>query len=74
LSDRHRASAGFADLIAAQAASLGVAPRAVGNPLLALALTGAAGELLGYWAATTPPPDIEPILEELVALFLAALS
>ncbi len=74
LSDRHRASTGFAELIAAQAAELGVAPRAVGNPLLALALTGAAGELLGYWAATTPPPDIEPILEELVALFLAALS
>jgi AcrR family transcriptional regulator len=74
LGDRHRASAAFAELIAAEAAELGVAPRAVGNPLLALALTGAAGELLGYWAATTPAPDVEAILEELVALFLAALS
>lgn len=73
LADRHRASTAFAELIATEAADLGVATRAVGNPLLALALTGAAGELLGYWAATTPPPPIEPIVEELVALFVSAL-
>lgn len=73
LTERHRAAAGFADLIATEAARLGVAPRAVGNPLLALALTGAVGELMSYWAATTPAPPVEPIIDELVALFLAAL-
>lgn len=73
LAERHRASAGFADLIAAETAGLGVATRAVGSPLLALAMTGAVGELLRYWATTTPAPPVEPIIEELVALFLAAL-
>jgi AcrR family transcriptional regulator len=73
LGARHRAAAGFAELIATEAAEVGVASRAVGNPLLALALTGAVGELMGYWAATTPPPPVEPIIDELVALFLAAL-
>ena len=74
LADRHRASLGFAELIAEEAAGLGVATRAVGNPLLALALTGAVGELLGYWAATKPSPAIEPMIDELVTLFVAALS
>lgn len=73
LADRHRASAGFAELISVQAGALGVATRAVDNPLLALALTGAVGELLGYWAATSPPPDVQPIIDELIALFIAAL-
>lgn len=73
LADRHRAAAGFAELIAAEAVGLRGAHRAVGNPLLALALTGAVGELLGYWAATTPAPPIQPIIDELVALFVAAL-
>lgn len=72
--DRHRAAAGFAELIAAGADGLDITPRAQGNRLLPLALTGAAGELLGYWAATTPPPAVEELEEELVALFLAALA
>ncbi len=72
--ERHRASQGFAELIAAEAGGLAVAPRALGNPLLALALTGAVGELLGYWAATTPPPAVDALVEELVQLFLAALG
>jgi AcrR family transcriptional regulator len=74
LADRHRASAGFAELIAAEAGALGVASRAAGNPLLALALTGAVGELLGYWANTTPPPPVDAMVDELVHLFVATLS
>ena len=71
--DRHRASLAFADLIAEHADGLGVAPRAVGNPLLALALTGAAAELLGWWAVQEQPPPVDGVLEELVELFLRAL-
>lgn len=72
--DRHRASQGFADLIAGGAEGLELAPRAVGNPLLALALTGAVGELLGWWAAQDDPPPVDDVVEELVQLFLRALS
>lgn len=73
LAERHLASAGFAGLIVEEAAALGVTTRAVGSPLLALALTGAVGELLRHWATTTPAPPVEPIIEELITLFLAAL-
>lgn len=71
--DRHRASLGFASLIAEQTAGLAISPRAVGNPLLALALTGAVGELLGWWADQPVPPPVEDLVEELVELFLRAL-
>ena len=73
LGERHRASAGFADLIAAEADALGITTRAAGNPLLALALTGAVGELLGYWVAADPAPEVDAIVDELVALFVVAL-
>lgn len=71
--DRHRASLGFAELIAEQTAGLEIAPRAVRNPLLALALTGAVGELLGWWADQPAPPPVEDLVEELVELFVRAL-
>ena len=68
--DRHRASQGFAELISGGTEGLPV--RAV-TPALALALTGAVGELLGWWAAQDEPPPVEELLDELVALFVRAL-
>jgi AcrR family transcriptional regulator len=72
LPERHRASAGFAQLIADEAQTAGLTTRA--NPLLALALTGAVAELLGWWAATTPSPAVAPVVDELVTLLGAALA
>jgi AcrR family transcriptional regulator len=73
LGDRHRASLAFAEVIAEQARGLGLTPPAHGD-LLALALTGAVAELLGWWAAQSPPPPVEPIVDELTRLFVAALA
>lgn len=73
LRDRHRASLAFADVIAEEADALGL-PRPEHGDLLALALTGAVAELLGWWAATTPEPPVAPIVDELTRLFVAALS
>lgn len=73
LADRHRASLGFAELIAAEADALGLRRPEHGD-LLALALTGAVAELLGWWAATTPAPPVRPIVDQLTRLFVAALS
>lgn len=73
LGDRHRASLAFAEVIAAEADALGVRRPEHGD-LLALALTGAVAELLGWWAAQTPSPPVEPIVDELTRLFVAALS
>lgn len=74
LSDRHRASLGFAEVIAQEAAATGLStPRGSDLALLSLALTGAVAELLGWWAATTPAPPVEPIVCELIRLFIAAL-
>lgn len=72
--ERHQACLAFAELITAQSADLALAPRAVDNPLLALALTGAVGELLGWWASQPAPPPVDELVEELVALFLRALA
>lgn len=73
LADRHRASLAFADVIADEAGALGLpAPRH--GDLLALALTGAVAELLGWWASSSPAAPIEPIVEELTRLFVAALG
>ena len=72
LPERHRASAGFAELIAGEAQTAGLRTRT--SPLLALALTGAVAELLGWWAATSPAPPVAPVVDELVALFVAALA
>lgn len=74
LSDRHRASLGFAEVIAEEAAATGLAmPEGSDPALLSLALTGAVAELLGWWASTTPAPPVEGIVSELVRLFVAAL-
>jgi AcrR family transcriptional regulator len=73
LPDRHRASRAFADLIAAEASRLGVRVPARSD-LLALALTGAVAEVLGWWATTTPAPDVEPVVDELTRLLVAALG
>ena len=72
--DRHRAARGFVEMLAAQAAALDIAPRALGNNILALALTGAIGELLGFWVVAPSPPPIDDIVEELTHLFHGALS
>jgi AcrR family transcriptional regulator len=72
LGDRHRASLAFADVIAGEAAGLGL-PEPEHRDLLALALTGAVAELLGWWASTTPAPPVDPIVEELTRLFVAAV-
>lgn len=74
LPDRHRASLAFAGLIAEQVATTRLEPPPGSDPaLLALALTGAVAELLGWWAATTPAPPVEPVVAELSRLFVAAL-
>lgn len=73
LADRHQASAAFADLIDTEAAGLGL--RRPDRPeLLALALTGAVAELLGWWASALPPPPVQPVVDELTRLFVAALG
>ena len=73
LADRHRASLAFAEVIAEEAEALGL-PRPEHHDLLALALTGAVAELLGWWAAQSPPRPVEPIVDELSRLFVAALG
>lgn len=73
LPDRHHASLAFAEVIAEEADALGL-PRPEHHDLLALALTGAVAELLGWWAAQSPAPPVEPLVEQLVRLFVAALS
>jgi AcrR family transcriptional regulator len=73
LGDRHRASLAFAEVIGEEAERLGLRRPEHGD-LLALALTGAVAELLGWWAAQAPSPAVEPIVDELARLFTAALS
>lgn len=73
LPDRHRASRGFADLIAREASALDVRVPARSD-LLALALTGAVAEVLGWWATSEPAPAVEPVVEELTRLLVAALG
>ena len=73
LPDRHRASHAFAELIDAEAAALRVRIPARGD-LLALALTGAVAEVLSWWASASPQPEVEPVVDELARLFVAALS
>ena len=73
LADRHAASLAFAQVIGKEAEVLGLRPPEHGE-LLALALTGAVAELLGWWAATVPHPPVEPIVDELSRLFVAALT
>jgi hypothetical protein len=59
VADRHRASRAFAELITAEANGLGVRVPARGD-LLALALTGAVAEVLGWWAPCDPAPRSSP--------------
>ena len=73
LPDRHRASRAFAELIATEASALGVRVPERGD-LLALALTGAVAEVLGWWATSSPSPDVEPVVDELTRLLVAALT
>lgn len=72
--DRAAALLGFADLIQAETRTLrrrsGVRERT-----LALALAGAVSEVLADWVGHPEPrPDVEPIVEELTLLFVAALT
>ena len=73
ISDRHRAAHGLAVLLTGLQPSLGIADRARDNPTLALALVGAAGELLGAWVSTPTPTPIDDLINELTLLFVAAL-
>jgi AcrR family transcriptional regulator len=72
LGDRHRASLAFAEVIADEARALGLHEPERGD-LLALALTGAVAELLGWWASSAAPPPVEAIVDELTRLFVAAV-
>jgi AcrR family transcriptional regulator len=72
LGDRHRASLAFAEVIADEARALGLHEPERGD-LLALALTGAVAELLGWWASSAAPPPVDAIVDELTRLFVAAV-
>jgi AcrR family transcriptional regulator len=72
LGDRHRASLAFAEVIADEARALGLHEPERGD-LLALALTGAVAELLGYWASSPSPPPVDAIVDELTRLFVGAV-
>ena len=74
ISDRHRAAHGLAVLLTGLQPSLGIADRARDNPTLALALVGAAGELLGAWVTAPTPLPIDDLINELTRLFVAALQ
>lgn len=72
--ERAAALLGFAEIIQAETRSLrrrsGARER-----VLALALTGAVSEVLADWVGQpSPRPDVEPIVEELTRLFVAALT
>jgi len=72
--DRHAAVVAFAGIIEREAQAVAGPREPAANRLLALALAGAANELLVDWTTTHPPPPIEPILAQLTRLFVAALS
>lgn len=73
---RRAAVAGFAALIEVQGQLLAGAGqrRAQVTPLTALALAGAANELLVHWATSDPAPDTSEIIAELSDLFHRVLS
>lgn len=70
---RHLAARGLTGLFREQRLALGIAPPAPDNHLLALAITGAISELMGFWVTQSPPPALAPTIDELSALLLAAL-
>ena len=70
---RHLAARGLTGLLRERTVTLGIAARALNNDLLALALSGAISELMGFWVAQTPAPPLDPTIDELAALLLAAL-
>ena len=73
VSHRHDAARGLTGLFREQSPTLGICARALDNHLLALALTGAMSELMGFWVTQTPAPALDPTIEELSALLFAAL-
>lgn len=71
--ERQFASLAFAALVSAQVDEFsGGPPR--DNLLLALALTGGAGELLNYWTNATDKPSVEQLVDELTRMFVATLA
>lgn len=71
---RAAALLGFADLIQSETRSLRERS-ALRQRTLTLALAGAVSEVLADWASQAEPrPDVEPILDELTRLFVAALT
>ena len=70
---RHDAARGLTGLFREQAPMLGISARALDNHLLALALTGAMSELMGFWVSQDPTPPLEATIEELATLLLHSL-
>ncbi|MDQ6648652.1 MAG: TetR/AcrR family transcriptional regulator [Actinomycetota bacterium] len=72
--NRHAAVVAFAAIIEREALAVGAQRGAADGRLLALALAGAANELLVDWTTSDPRPPTEPILRQLCQLFVAALT
>jgi AcrR family transcriptional regulator len=72
---RRAAVTGFAALIEREGMLLAAAGerRLDAGSLTALALAGAVNELVVGWATTEPHPPVEPLVAELVRVFLAVL-
>ena len=71
-SERRQAFLSFALLVEREAGE--VQRREGAGRLAALALAGAVNELLIDWVATEPPrPPVEPLIQELSAMFIGAL-
>ena len=70
---RHLAAQGLTGLFREQALVLGISVPALDSQLLALAITGAVNELMGFWISQSPLPPLDPTIEELSGLLLAAL-
>ena len=65
----------FADLVEQEVVRRAVRGEPERRRLLALALTGAVNEVLGDWVSQPEPrPPVEPMMEELALLYVAALS
>jgi AcrR family transcriptional regulator len=72
--ERHAAVQAFADIIEGEAARVAADGGSPGGRRRALALAGAVNELMADWVTADPHPPTGPLVDELVALFAAAVS